>query len=331
VEVICPVEKKMFRVLQIGEDGVPTLVEDQQAVAPPPEGVVRWIDLQEQDQTQLSLLADRFGFHPLTIEDCAHFDQRPKLEEYGDYLFLVTHAADLATEPEDCLETHELHTFLGSRYLVTVHATDLPALDGVWERLKAEKTVPAHGVDFIRYLIADATVDTFVPIADQLESRIEAIEDSLLTGSADQATLEAILQTKRILVELRKLLGPQRNVILQLTRRDSVYVHQRTALYFRDVYDHLQRIVESVEATRELLENVLDAYQWTISQRTNEVVKRLTVLSAIFLPLTFLTGFFGQNFEGLPFNSNALLAVMLAACVVVPATMLWFFQRKKWF
>ena len=119
-------------------------------------------------------------------------------------------------------------------------------------------------------------------------------------------------------------------MLAQLAKREEGYISSKTAPYFRDVYDHLLRINESVEANRELLGNVLDAFQWTVSQRTNDIMKRLTIVSAIFLPLTFITGFFGQNFEGMPFDSHYLMLLMLASCAVVPVVMLWFFLRSKW-
>lgn len=322
-----------YRVLEFGPTGVTEFTEDEDYdhVAPPPEGYLRWIDLEDQDEAQLAVLAERFGFHPLAIEDCLHFDQRPKLEHYDGYLFLVMHGFELISEPEEELRSLELHTFLGDRYLITVHTEPLPPLNSVWNRLKANGAMARRGPDFIRYLVADATIDTFFPLMDHLTAEIEEIEDALLGHSPQPSTLESILRLKRLLVTLRKVLSPQRDVLARLARPGEEYVADKTALYFRDVYDHLLRISESVEANRELLASVLDAYLWSASQRTSEIMKRLTVLSAIFLPLTFITGFFGQNFERMPFGSNWLFAAMLASCAVVPAGMLFFFLRSKWF
>jgi magnesium transporter len=320
----------MFRVLDIAPDGPLLLIGGDERVSPPPDGVIRWIDLEAQDAVQLAVLAERFQFHPLTIEDCAHFDQRPKLEEYGDYLFVVTHGFRLTSLDCDDLEALELHTFLGERYLVTVHAKPLPPLDTVWRRVEGEPALGRKGVDFISYLIADAIVDTFFPLLDDIAAEVEDIEDGVLSQSHDR-NLEDIFRLKRLLVGLRRVLSPQRDVFALLAKRGQGRIAERTSFYFRDVYDHLLRINESVEATRDLLGNALDAYLWSASQRTNEIMKRLTLLSAVFLPLTFITGFFGQNFEGLPFGSNALLGAMLLSCVAVPAVMIYFFARSKWF
>jgi magnesium transporter len=320
----------MFRVLDVSPDGLATVHDGDERVAPPPEGVLRWIDLQKQDTSQLAVLAERFKFHPLTIEDCAHFDQRPKMEPYGEYLFLVTHGFKLTSSNTEPLETLELHTFLGKRYLVTIHAEPIPSLDAVWNRLQHDGTLAQKGVDFISYLVTDAIVDSYFPLLDDIATQVEDVEDQVLGRSSD-VKLEDIFRLKRLLVQLRKVLSPQRDVFALLAKRGEGWIDERTALYYRDVYDHVLRLHEWVEATRDLLGNALDAFLWSASQRTNEIMKRLTLLSAIFMPLTFITGFWGQNFEGLPFQSILMMSVMLVSCVVVPAGMLYFFMRSKWF
>jgi magnesium transporter len=320
----------MFRVLEVGPEGPARVHEGIEQVGPPPEGVLRWIDLEKQDDALLEVLATRFQFHPLTIEDCAHFDQRPKLEEYGEYLFLVTHGFRLTDSETDPLETLELHTFVGKRFLVTVHEASIPALDAVWNRLKGEPPLVRRGVDFVAYLVADAVVDSLFPLLDDIATQVEQVEDQVL-GRSRQVELNDIFRIKRLLTQLRKVLSPQRDVFALLAKRDEGWIDHRTAVYFRDVYDHVLRIHEWVEGTRDLLGNALDAYLWSASQRTNEIMKRLTLLSAVFLPLTFITGFWGQNFIGLPFESRAMLMGMLASCAVVPAGMVYFFLRSKWF
>jgi magnesium transporter len=320
----------MFRVLEAGPQGVTSVTEGDERVGPPAEGVFRWIDLEAQDDAQLTLLAQRFELHPLTIEDCAHFGQRPKLESYSEYLFLVTHGFNLNGENCDTLDTHELHSFISARYLITVHADPMPPLETVWRRVSEDPALLSRGPDFVCYLIADQIVDTFFPIMDRIAEEIEIIEESLLEKPG-KVQLGDIFRLKRLLVTLRKVLSPQRDVFALLAKRGDERIGERTSLYFRDVYDHVLRIHESVEGARDLLGNALDAYLWSASQRTNEIMKRLTLLSAIFMPLAFITGFFGQNFDDMPFGSTPLFALMLAACVLVPAAMFYFFLRSKWF
>jgi magnesium transporter len=325
----------MFRVMELdlAQERV-QLLEGSDHVGSPPPGQLRWIDLSPPDPSGLELLRQRFDFHPLTIEDCAHLDQRPKLEEYRDHLFLVTQGFAGKGEKVQELELHELHTFLGERYLVTVHEGRIDALEEVWLRLGREPKLLARGVDFVYYLIADGIVDDNFPILDRIADELEEVEDAVLS-SPSRRDLERIFELKHHLVAMRKVLSPQRDVLGLLAKRGDPRVKERTSVYLRDVYDHLVRINESIEANRDLLGNALDAYLSAVAQRTNEIMKYLTIMSAVFLPLAFVVGFFGQNFENLLFfkdwvHSDALMWAMIATCVVLPAGMLLWFRHKHW-
>jgi len=320
----------MFRTQETEFTGKNAVFDSDARVSPPEKGQRRWIDLCGQDEAQLAVLAERFGFHPLTIEDCAHFDQRPKLESYGDYLFLVLHGFRPLRDEEVVTDPFELHIFLGRDYLITVHSEPIPALDLVWRRVAADERSLQRGTDFICYLLADALIDAYFPVLDQISLKVDDIEERVLDQHQDVAISEIFFH-KRLLVSLRKVLSPQRDVLLMLARQDDGWVDERTSLYFRDVYDHILVLSESVEATRDLLGNALEAYHWNESQRTNEIIKRLTLLSAIFLPLTFITGFFGQNFEDLPFGNHLLFGLMLFCCGIIPGGMIYYFVRSKWF
>lgn len=324
-----------FRVLELDTTGRIQAREGAEAAMPPPAGVVRWIDLAAADLASLELLRERFNFHPLAIEDCAHLDQRPKLEEYDAHLFLVTQGFTCPTAHVKNLDLHELHAFLGERYLVTVHADEVPALEGVWKRISGDASPLERGVDFVYYLIADALVDSNFPILDRIADELETIEDVVLENPT-RSQLQRIFELKRHLVLMRKVLSPQRDTMAMLSRRGHARVAERTSLYFRDVYDHLSRINESIEANRDLLGNALDAYLSAVSNRTNEIMKYLTLLSAVFLPLSFVVGFFGQNFTDLPgfenwTHSHALMGAMIAICVAMPIGMIAWFRHKHWF
>jgi magnesium transporter len=324
----------MFRVLEVGADGAVHIAEGPERVAPPPAGTVRWIDLGAQDDEQLELLRQRFDFHPLAIEDCAHFDQRPKLEEFRDCLFLVTQGFSCPGEHVRELDLHELHAFLGDEFLVTVHLDHIAALDDVWQRASTDATIVRRGAAFLYYLIADGLADNNFPIIDKIADELEELEDAVLDNPRRQ-DLTRIFQLKHHLVAMRKVLSPQRDVLSMLAKRGDPRVGEQTSLYFRDVYDHLARINESIEANRDLLGNALDAYLSAVSNRTNEIMKYLTLMSAVFLPLAFIVGFFGQNFENLVgvhhwVHSDALMYLMLALCVVTPAVMLGWFKHKDW-
>jgi magnesium transporter len=323
----------VFRVIEVTAGKVQQF-EGPERVEPPPAGTLRWIDLRAQDAEHLELLRSRFDFHPLAIEDCAHYDQRPKVEEYRDHLFLVTQGFFCPGETVRELELEELHAFLGQRYLVTVHLTEIHALEQVWRRLSGEPRLFERGVDFAYYLVVDGIVDENFPILDRVADELDELEDSILAGSKPE-DLQRIFELKRHLVTMRKVLSPQRDVMGLLSKRGDERIGERTAVYLRDVHDHLLRINESIDANRDLLANTLEAYLSTVSQRTNEIMKYLTVMSAVFLPLSFVVGFFGQNFDNLPFldewvHSDALMWLMIAICVMVPTGMLGWFRHKRW-
>ncbi len=330
----------MFRVLEVGPEGPVELHEGTARVGPPSEGDgdgdghLRWIDLTGQDDAQLELLRSRFDFHPLAIEDCAHFDQRPKVEEYGSYLFIVTQGFWCQGDRVHKLEVQELHAFVGPNYLVTVHLGGIEALENVWKRAAGDAALVRRGVDFLYYLIADGMVDDDFPILDLVAEELESLEDAVLSNPR-RDDLSRIFELKHHLVLMRKVLSPQRDVLSTLSKRGDARVSEKTALYFRDVYDHLVRINESIEANRDLLGNALDAYLSAVSQRTNEIMKYLTIMSAVFLPLAFVVGFFGQNFEDLPglkdwMHSDTLMYVMIGLCVTIPVGMVAFFKHKDW-
>ena len=319
----------MFRVLTVDKECSVSLADGSDQVRLDRDARVRWIDLLKQDESSLAVLSERFSFHPLTIEDCLHFDQRPKLESYDDYMFLVLHGFGVDWNQVEHAEVAELHMFVGSGFVVTVHERPIPALDSVWNRVAHDGRLLTSGPDQLCYLIADALIDSYFPILDDLLMRIDQLEDRVLDHS--NVALAEILSFKRLLVELRKILSPQRDVLALLAKHGDGLISERVSIYFRDVYDHALRLHESVESARELVGNVRDAHLWNASQRTNEIMKRLTLLSAIFLPLTFITGFFGQNFESLPFASDALMYMVVASCLIVPAAMLLYFVRSKWF
>lgn len=323
----------MFRVLTIPADPAAPLLEarDVLGVRRPLAGESLWIDLCAQDAGSMRELQERFGFHPLAIEDCLHQDQRPKLEEYEDSIFVVTHVFTCAGGDPAELDLTELHCFLGERFLVTVHERPVAALDRVWQRAAAEPRIARGGVDRLMHQVLDEMVDAHFPLIDLVGEAVDAVEEIVLTRPSP-LQLQRISELKRSLALMRRVLGPERDVFALLARRNpDGRISERTALYFRDVYDHLVRIHESIEAARDLLGSVKDAYLSMTANRTNEIMKRLGILSAIFMPLAFVTGFFGQNFTHLPFDSDPLMYAMILSCVAIPTAMVVWFYRSGWF
>jgi len=345
----------VFRTLTLEADN--SLVEttnDLTTVAPPGPDELRWLAVTDPSDADLKLLGERFGFHPLALEDCAHLDQRPKLEAFGDHTFLVIQSfgtkADAAKgrgsellvsspssgNPTDGIEMEqlELHAFLGERYLVTVHSGAIAPVDDVWQRTRRNPAQLTSGMDFVYYLLADGLVDEGFPLLDCIADEIEALEDRILSRPR-RSDFARLLDLKRTLVGLRRNVTAQRDMMVLLSRRGDPRVSERSALHFRDVHDHLTRLVESIETQRELLGGTLDAYFTAVAHRSSEVMQYLTVLSSVFLPLAFIVGFFGQNFAWLPgisgwTESKALSWVMLGACILVPLVMVLWFKRKGW-
>jgi magnesium transporter len=324
----------VFRSVDLDSKGALEVHLDGNRVSPPPEGTLRWIDLSGENAGLLDELRQRFDFHPLAIEDCREFDQRPKLEEYRDHLFLVTQGFSSQGELVSELTLHELHAFLGKNYLVTVHTDELLSVEDVWRRVTHSPAALERGVDFVYYLIASRMADADFPILDRITDELEGIEDRILAAPSP-SDLSRIFELKRHLVMMRKVLSPQRDTMAMLSRRGDSRVSERTSHYFRDVHDQLVRINESIEANRDLLGNALEAYLSSAANRTNEIMKYLTLLSAVFLPLAFIVGFFGQNFVNLPglpgwVESDALMRVMVALCIVTPIGMVTWFKLRRW-
>ena len=355
----------MFRLLILSPDNsaITQLTGDEAkaALRDPQRTGPLWLDITGQGQADIDLLAQVFRFHPLALEDCLHFDQRAKLEEYPGpkpYLFVVTHnfvavpslpqhySEPAGDESSIYLPRHmlargrrgrlamqvlEMHAFLGQGMLVTIHAEPSSAIDSVFHRVRLEPQLMARGSDFVYYLIADVLCDSNFPVLEQLSDLLDELESSILRDASpdDQKNIYSLRKT---LVRMRRAISPQRDVMGALFRHGgSSCISERTAPYFRDIYDHLTRVYESIEAGRDLVGNCMDSYQSTVSQRTNDIMKSLTMLSAFMLPMTFLTGFFGMNFESLPFKSNLWLwSSLFLIFIGVPVGMLAFFQRQGW-
>lgn len=286
-----------------------------------------WADAEGEPAERLEALAARFELHPITREDFVHRDQRPKIEEFDRYIFLVIHA--LRAIRGDALETDELHVALTPNAILTVHDRPLDAVKRVFDRSATDPRSLQHGTGFLLYLLSDAVVDGYFPVLDALGDEIDALEDGVVRAPAP-ARMRRIFEVKRVVVQLRKIVSPQREVYSALSRRDYPHIDAHTAVYFRDVHDHLVRAFEVIDAYRDLVASTLEAYLASISNRLGQVMKQLTVIATIFMPLSFLTGFFGMNFAAIPYDRPGLLAVILAVMMVLPALMLFFFARRGW-
>jgi magnesium transporter len=290
-----------------------------------------WLDLSAPSPEELAQLRKIFGFHPLAIEDTEHFGQRPKLDDYGDYVFLVFFGAWRHSDSDPDL-LREVHLFITGQYLVTVHRRPLPPLDRQREQLDGRLL---HSEQFLLYRVLDALADSFFPILGDMDDEIDQLEAAVIADPTEDQ-LQRLFSLKRELVAVRKIITPQRDLFASSVERISelpgLKVDERD--YFRDIYDHLIRISDLIDSYRDLLSGATDLYLSTVSNRQNDVMKQLTVIATIFLPLGFITGFFGQNFGFLvthlitPEWTFWVIGVgsMLATC----AGLLVFFRRKGW-
>ena len=289
-----------------------------------------WLDLTAPSREELGQLRELFGFHPLALEDTEHFHQRPKLDDYGDYVFLVFYGA-WRHRPDDPEPLREVHLFVSGQYLVTIHRDPLPILEQQREQLDGRAL---HSEQFLLYRVLDALVDSFFPLLSAMDDEIDELEAAVLEDP-DEHQLERLFALKRELVMMRKVVSPQRDLFIrsvdQIAQLPGFQLDERD--YFRDVYDHLIRISDLIDSYRDLLSGATDLYLSTISNRQNDVMKQLTVIATIFLPLSFITGFFGMNFGFMVRHITStwtfwLLGIgsMLATVLVLLA----FFRRRRW-
>jgi magnesium transporter len=291
-----------------------------------------WLDLDGCDAEVIELLRDGFGFHPLAVEDAEHFGQRPKIEEYDGFTYFVVHGAD-ADAPSN---TVELHLFYSDKKVVTVHRGECGPLDGVRERIGRHRTTELTPPQIsVLYLVVDSLVDSFFPVLARFDDRIDELEDDILK-TPTEGQLAELFDMKRTLVTLRKVVTPQRDMFAGLLSgaRSLTGMTPEDERYFRDLYDHLIRISDLVDSYRDLLTGAMDTHVSTVSNRLNVVMKQLAIIATLFLPLSFLTGFFGQNFSWLLnhfLNKNwAFWVFGLGLEAVAVVGLLVMFRRRGW-
>ncbi len=289
---------------------------------------VAWIDVNNPAEAELERLQKTFEFHPLSIEDSSHFQQRAKIDSYDGYLFITLYSHRFNPQKQEVV-ADELHVFLGSNYLVTVHRASLPALSRARERWERETELFKKGPDFFLYLICDEIVDSYFPLLNELEGRIDELEEEI-ERNPNKSVMRSIFALKQELIYLRKAAGPHRELFNALSTRHYDLIDHRLTVYFQDVYDHIVRTYEMVETLRELMGNALDAYYSATSTRLNEVMKRLTLITTIFMPLSVITGLGGVNFKHMPFENPVAFGALVGSLVVVPLAMWLWFRSRKW-
>jgi magnesium transporter len=259
---------------------------------------VIWADVSDPTSQDFEDLAEEFGFHHLSIEDCRNEHQRPKVEEYTGYYFIVLYEAQLAG-PSDRLELRELNIFLGKNYLVTVHSRPIRAIETA-RRLWGEWIDRSdQGAGLLAYLLIDAIVDDYMPLLDIVSERMDELEDSIF-GEWRAEVIEEIFGIKKKLLYLRRSITPLRDVFNTLLRREQPIFPRETHVYFQDVFDHLIRVADTIDTLRDMLSSTMDAYLSVSGNRMNKIMKRLTSISTILMSVTLIAGIYGMNFVFMP-------------------------------
>jgi magnesium transporter len=287
-----------------------------------------WLDLDDPMSRALDDLASRYGFHELAVEDCRNRQQLAKVDYYEGYSFYIINSTHYSQKPCE-VRLREIDAFLGPDYIVTVHYDESLSIKEIERRL-AQNQTRYDRPDEVLHAIIDIVVDRFLPTLESIGDTIDLVEDDLLIHP-DVKLLEMIFDLKRGLLQFRRAVSAQRELLNVIVRDDTQLIQKDMRIYFRDVYDHAVRAMDLVETYRDLLSGALDIYLTQMANRTNDIVKGLTILATIMLPLTLVTGYFGMNFEYMPLlkDSNGIWYTT-AGLVVITVVMLSYFKLKKW-
>ena len=304
-------------------EDLPELLKDKSAVI--------WVDMESPTADDERVLLDVFHFHPLTVEDCRENRHYPKIEEFNDYIYFIVHGVTANTSP-DRFNTIELDGFLGPNYVITYHHDMFRSINNVKQLLRTTPIACQRGSAFLLHQILDQVVDFYSPVLDDFDDRIDKLEDDIFTlRRPNNQILSEIMDLKRSVLRLRRISGKQMDILHRMSRGEFALIPEEMRPFYRDVYDHLVRVVDLAESYRDLISGSLEAYLSVVSNRLNEIMKVLTIFSAVMLPLTFIAGVYGMNFDNMPelhsrYGYYAAWAIML----IVAVGMLLFFKRRGW-
>jgi magnesium transporter len=292
---------------------------------------VTWINIDGvHDLNVIEKIAARFGVHPLVMEDIVNTGQRPKMEDFGDYMFVVLKML-LHDAASDRVRTEQVSLILGTNFVISFQEVQGDVFDSIRERIRSAKgRIRKMGSDYLCYTLIDAVVDNYFLILEKFGERIEGMEDQLISNPTPE-TLQTIHTLKREMILLRKSVWPVRELIAGLQRAESQLICDGVQVYLRDVYDHTIQVMDTVESFRDMVAGMRDTYLSSVSNRMNEVMKVLTIIATIFIPITFIAGIYGMNFEFMPelgvhYGYFVALGVMGGVAIV----MIQYFRRRGW-
>jgi magnesium transporter len=295
----------------------------------PGSGVTLWVDLMAPGEPENRLLSDVFGFHPLSVEDAVSALQYPKIETYPGYLYVVLHGID-AKPQQTQFATRDVDFFLGRNYLVTVHESESRSISAIHDVCSRHEHVLKEGPVALMHRIVDRMIENYQPVFEEIEARVGRLEEQAFTGQKQLA--RQVMKLKREVSSMRRVLVPQRDAIGRLARREFPMISDEMAFRFRDIYDHVVRSTEEAILFQDRITGIFEMNLTSVSHRLNEVMKVLTVMSTIFLPLTVLTGMWGMNIPlpHFPGGPDVQFWWILGLMIAISAAMLVFFHRNKW-
>ncbi|NOH04813.1 MAG: magnesium/cobalt transporter CorA [Chloroflexi bacterium] len=305
----------------------PRLVRDRRGIL--------WVDFIGETPEEAEPVLRSFGFHPLAIDDALQETHAAKVDDWGDHLYIVFNMLNYKRENGAFeSEIDELDVFLGKNYLITYHDQILPAIEDTWTACQRDVRHMQDGPDHLLYRVVDALVMSYMPLIDQIDAQVDQIEDQVFDRPQPD-TLANIFALKRLLLTMRRILLPQREVLNKLSRDDYRVIDPKDRIFFRDIYDHLVRLHDLNENLRDLVGGVLDSYLSVTNNRMNEVMKTLTIITTLFMPITFVTGFFGMNFfepvaKFLHWTSEQTFDIMLGIMLALPFFMYLWMRRRTW-
>ena len=292
---------------------------------------VTWINVDGLKHTdKIEAIGKQYDLHPLVLEDIVNTSQRPKIDEYDDYLFVVLKM--LYYDEEENIAIEQVSIVLGKNYVLTFQESEGDVFGSIRERLRlGNGRIRGLKSDYLMYAIMDAIVDNYFSIIETLGNKIEDLETELFSGNAREDINIEVQQLKREILKVRRAIFPLREIINRIEKGDHPFIYKRTITFYRDIYDHLIQVSENIDIYREMIWSLMDMYMTTISNKMNEVMKVLTIIATIFIPLTFIAGIYGMNFENIPelhykYGYHVLWGIM----IVLFMAMLYYFKRKKW-
>ena len=325
-------EKIEIKVHVYNEHDVSSFIADSADKIPEPSGDnVTWIQINGiHDVDMIGKIGKRSSLHSLLLEDILNTEQRPKVEDFTDYLFVVLKALSYDETAKE-VRVDQVSLVIGNHYVISFHEHEKGLFDPVRERIESGKgRIRKMGSDYLAYALIDIIVDTYFLMLEKFGEAIESLEQSLINEPRPES-LHAINTLKREMIFLRKNIWPLREVVTVMERRESPLIKQHTVVYLRDLYDHTIQVIDTIETMRDILTGMLDVYLSSMSNKTNEVIKVLTIIATIFIPLTFIVGIYGMNFEYMPeLEWRWAYPGIMGMMALVVAGMLVYFRRRKW-